>query len=298
MRIFKASIFLLLQTIGVYFSPAYAVEPQPGKVYTGGTEINAASLGVRFTIPGNWKGALSPDGQSFLMEPPGQTATMFVIADKMSANQAYTNMQGPVPLTDTVQLVLNGQVKRNGKTLSAKYSVSYNPNLIAEARARTGGNGTSIAFFLVSNASDMKSHRAQLDKTFESLDLQKVAVAQQTAGASSSNAKDTWLAYLKGKHIVRFFTTSGYTEEQHIWLCSNGQYVRRFDGGGFGGGASGAFQGNYDGTWTATGKGEHGQLLLNSANGQSVYNLRWDYDNNRLHVDGKRWLHDDNKVCN
>jgi len=141
----------------------------------------------------------------------------------------------------------------------------------------------------------------QLDQVFSGLKLQPKqteTIGQSQAIENTGEAGDkSWLGYLKGKHIVRFFTASGYTEEQHIWLCSNGNYVRRFDSGGFGGGASGAFQGNYDGSWTATGEGENGKLVLKSPDGESVYDLRWDYHKNHLYVDGKRWLHDENNVC-
>lgn len=283
-------------------TPVSAVEPQPGQIYTGGTEISAASLGIRFTIPANWKGALSPTGESFLMEPPSATATMFAIADAISADEAFALMQGPVPLTDTVQLVLDGQVKRDSKGMSAKYYVSFNSQLKAEARALSASNGTSISFFLVSFAAEMKTLRPQLDKVFSSLVIDSKKSAKPATNqieTGSGDSDKSWLTYFKGKHIARYFTGSGYTEEQHIWLCSNGQYIRRFNSGGFGGGASGAFQGNYDGSWTATGVGEYGQLILRSPDNQaSTYNLRWDYDKNRLFVDGKQWLPDKNSVCN
>ena len=236
------------------------------------------------------------------MEPPGRVATLFVIADSISASQTYTFLQGPIQLSNAFQLKLDGSIERNENSFSAGYTVAFNPTLSADARAKSGGNGTSIAFFLVSLSTHAAQLTSKLDEVFASLVLQ-TAGAQQAPNTQSENnnqaASDTsWLSYLKGKHIVRFFTTSGYTEEQHVWLCSNGNYVRRFDGGGYGSGASGAFQGNFDGTWTANGEGEHGQLILNASDGQGIYNLRWDYGNNHLYVDGKRWLHSENKVCN
>ena len=282
-----------------FCSSAFAVEPQPGRVYSGGTEISVSSLGIKFRIPGNWRGGLSPSGESFLMEPPDQSATLFAVADTMSADEAFIQMRGPVPLTDTIQLVLDGQVKRNQNSLAANYNIPFNPQLTARARGKATGNGTTVAFFLVSSRSNMKSLLPHLDSTYNSLSVIKQAVNTQAKTKQQQSSSDrSWLTYLKGKHIVRFFTGSGYHEEQHIWLCSNGQYVRRFDSGGFGGGASGAFQGNYDGSWTATGEGEYGKLILSPAGNQrSTYNLKWDYAKNHLYVDGKRWLHDKNAVC-
>jgi hypothetical protein len=198
------------------------------------------------------------------------------------------------------KLVLQGKINRVGNTFSGNYDVSFNPALTAEVKAKSAENGTSIAFFLVSEAAQAARLRQQLDEVFKSLKVQPRQSAMEKSKPDNSTATETdksWLTYLKGKHIVRFFTGSGYTEEQHIWLCSNGNYARRFDSGGFGGGASGAVQANYDGTWTATGEGERGRLILNSADGRVSFDLRWDYNINRLYVDGKRWLHDKNNAC-
>lgn len=293
-------IFLVVLTCLVH-SPAFSVEPRPGEIYPGGATIEVNTLGVKFTIPDQWQGALDPSGGVFLMEPPGRVATLFVIADVISADQTYAFLKGPVQLSNDLHLKLDGGIERNGNSFSAGYTVAFNPTLSAETRAKSGENGTSIAFFLVSQSTHATRLTSKLDKVFASLVLQTTGV-QQTPNTKAENndpaaSDNSWLSYLKGKHIVRYFTTSGYTEEQHIWLCSNGNYVRRFDGGGFGGGASGAFQGSFDGTWNASGEGEHGQLILNASDGQAVYNLRWDYGNNRLYVDEKRWLHSKNTVC-
>ncbi len=294
------SVLLTCFTLGFSLN-LYAVELQPGIIYKGGTQISVSALGVNFTVPQQWKGGLAPSGEVFLMEPVDATATMFVIADTLSVDQTYQNLQGPVQLSQTIQLTLKGHIQRERDAFSAQYDVTLNPQLSAEVRAKSGENGTSIAFFLVGTSSQMPGLVIQLDQVFSGLNFQSnqtEILSQSQPVENTGEATDkTWLTYLKGKHIVRFFTGSGYTEEQHLWLCSDGNYVRRFDSGGFGDGASGAFQGNFNGTWTATGEGEYGKLVLNATDGQSIYNLRWDYNNNHLYVDDKRWLHDKNNIC-
>ena len=293
--------YFLLLCLACLLNPvAHSVEPDPGQIYSGGSLIDSHELGVQFSIPNNWKGGLHPSGEIFLMEPQGGGAIMFAIADIMSPDQAYQLLQGPVEVPDVGQLNPRGSISRSGNIFSAIYEVAFNPALAAEVRAKSADNGTSIAFFLVSEKAQMQRMRQQLDGVFGSLkthEVQSIAETSEPENNTAAGTDNKWLTYLKGKHIVRFFTTSGYTEEQHIWLCSNGNYIRRFDSGGFGGGASGAVQANYDGTWTATGEGERGRLILNSADGQVSFNLRWDYDTSRLYVDGKRWLHDKNDAC-
>ncbi len=118
------------------------------------------------------------------------------------------------------------------------------------------------------------------------------------AGGTPSGAGDRWDTYLKGKYIVRYYTATGFTDEQHLWLCSDGSFARRGASGGFGGGASGAFQADSSGRWTATGAGEYGTLTLHYGDGSTVrHELRWDYEENKLYVDGKRWLHGENEYC-
>jgi hypothetical protein len=297
----QASFQCLLLLVSLMVLSANAVEPQPGQIYTGGTLISSSELGVGFNIPQGWRGALAPSGESFLMEPGDAGATLFVVADKLSKEKAYTQLQGPIPLNDRVQLTLDGPITRSGGDLSAHYNVAYQPQYRARVMATTTKAGTSIAFFLLSRKDALESYAQQLEKSFTSLTVSAATKSTATTQDAATDSDDTWAGYLKGKHIVRFYTTSGYTEEQHIWMCSDGRFRRSFDSGGFGGGtpgASGAFQGHYGGRWQAKGQGEYGQLLLSFNDGQvSRYELRWDYGKNQLFLDGKRWLHDKNNLC-
>jgi hypothetical protein len=126
---------------------AHAVEPNPGQIYSGGSLIDSHELGVHFSIPKNWKGGLELSSEMFLMEPQGGGAIMFVIADTMSVDQAYQELQGPVEVPADGQMNLRGNINRSGNTFSSSYDVAFNPVLAAEVRAKSAENGTSIAFF-------------------------------------------------------------------------------------------------------------------------------------------------------
>src|SRR5210317_1599817 len=97
---------------------AHAVEPRPGEIYSGGSQIESYELGMHFSIPENWKGGLAPSGEVFLMEPQAGGALLFVIADMMSADQVYQDLQGSVEVPDLGQLVPRGEIKRTGNTFS------------------------------------------------------------------------------------------------------------------------------------------------------------------------------------
>jgi hypothetical protein len=116
--------------------------------------------------------------------------------------------------------------------------------------------------------------------------------------AAATGSRQSWQEYLRGKYIVRYHTTTGYTDEQHLWLCSDGSFARRGAAGGFGGGASGASQSDGTGRWEASGAGAEGTLVLHYGDGSEArYALWWDYEKNQLFLDGKRWLHDTNERC-
>ena len=202
-------LFFLLSLANLLNPIAHSAEPRPGQIYPGGSQIDSRELGVHFSIPKNWQGGLAPFGEMFLMEPQGGGALMFVIADKMSVDQTYQALQGPVEVPDVGKLVLQGKINRVGNTFSGNYDVSFNPALTAEVKAKSAENGTSIAFFLVSEAAQAARLRQQLDEVFKSLKVQPRQSAMEKSKPDNSTATETdksWLTYLKGKHIVRFFT--------------------------------------------------------------------------------------------
>jgi len=117
--------------------------------------------------------------------------------------------------------------------------------------------------------------------------------ATQTAAGN-----DEWEPFLRGLYLARYYTRTGYTESTELWLCSNGVFYYNSQGGGFGGGASGAAQSTGGGQWSATGAGKTGTLLLQWSNGErSSLALEYDYENNRVFVDGDRMLRGNNERC-
>jgi hypothetical protein len=83
-----------------------------------------------------------------------------------------------------------------------------------------------------------------------------------------------------------------------MWLCSDGTFAYDSQGGGFGGGASGAARATGGGRWSATGAGRSGTLTLLWGNGErSTFALEYDYDRDRLYVDGERMLRGANERC-
>jgi hypothetical protein len=118
------------------------------------------------------------------------------------------------------------------------------------------------------------------------------------APAQTSSSSGELAVYLKGRYLVRFYSGNGYSEKHELWLCSNGQFRSRSDGGGFTQGvASGAFEGGRTGNWTALGSLTSGSLKLASSDG-SVSNFEVREGSGGLMLNGQKWLRGENDVCN
>ena len=303
------SCVLLALLTGAGRLSAAAVEIEPGRFYSGGTRLGVAEYEVAFTVPKGWRGALPHGAEVFQLQPEdGADAVILAIADAGTRDELARTMGEPIALGNGAVLRPAGEAEMRGRALARRYAMAgAGTAYAAYGEGLAGTNGMAVAYVLIAAPDAIGKWEAALRALTDSTDLGPAAPSpQQGAGGTgdgaqgeASGAADRWDVYLRGKHIVRLYTGSGYTEEEHIWLCSDGSFRRRGSGGGFGGGASGAFQSDSTGRWTATGAGELGELVLHYRDGTSgSYQLRWDYAENHLYVDDRRWFHDENRVCN
>jgi len=291
-RIGSAAAWFLAASLAVATGPT-AAQIQPGRIYTGGERIGDPELGLHLTIPAGWSGRLSPDGESFLLASESGGGYLVVVADEMSEAQAREQMAEPVNLGSGIVLTPTGAVQDVASGhLSAGYSVSgAGSEFVGTVDTRLTQAGLAVAFILVSPPAVAQVQREEMREFAFSLGVMEPVV--QSAGGN-----DEWEPYLRGLYLARYFTRTGYTESTELWLCSNGVFYYNSQGGGFGGGASGAAQGTGGGRWSATGAGRTGMLVLNWSNGeQSSMSLEYDYENNRMFVNGERMLRGNNERC-
>ena len=107
--------------------------------------------------------------------------------------------------------------------------------------------------------------------------------------ATAKKSSGPWLEELSGRKLSYFYTATGYTEEDYIWLCPNGSFYKSGSSGGFGGGASGAFQSKNAGRWTVSGGVQRGTLVL-AYNDGSTARYSVTRDGNKLFLDDKRYF--------
>ena len=289
------SIFSLALTaaLALPLAPAGAdAQIEPGRIYAAGETISDPQIGLSLTLPDGWRGRLGPDGQSFVMESDAADAFMVVTGDEVSEPEARALLADRVDLGGGVVLVPSGEIRDVGAGhLSADYSVTgAQTELVGTVDVRLTSTGLGVAFVLLAPPASAEAHRSSMREFALSLGV--------TEPAASPAASDEWEPYLRGRYLAHYYTDTGYTESRELWLCSDGSFWYDSQGGGFGGGASGAMHSRGGGRWSATGAGATGTLHLEwSAGGTSSWALEYDYDADRLYVNGERMLRGANERC-
>jgi hypothetical protein len=289
---YGASALLIGAVLALNCTPTVA-QIQPGRIYAGGEQISDPSLGLRLTLPSGWRGSLSPDGESFVLESEAGGGYLLVIGDEISEAEARQQLASPMDLGGGVVLTPSGAVRDVASGhLTANYSVSgAQTEFVGMVDVRLTQSGLGVAFILLSPPGAAETHLGSMREFAFSL-----GVTEQTL--QSAGGDDAWEPFLRGLYLARYYTATGYTESTELWLCSNGTFYYDSQGGGFGGGASGAVQATDGGRWSATGAGATGSLLLEWSNGErSSMSLEYDYEQNRVFVNGDRMLRGENERC-
>jgi hypothetical protein len=288
-----------------------AVELSTGVVYQAGTVVQSSEIGLSLTIPSDWQGALPQGMNAFVMQKQGAQDTIVVQAEQMDKQSVVSLMNQPITLDQGITLVPRGKTTENSGVVSGKYSVTGQySNARGEILAVVGKYGVSVALIgLGFSPGEPENTLAALVSTVKFEAPRQARQNQASAGSSQS-----WSEYMRGRYIVYYYTGSGYHEEDHIWLCSDGSYHRSNSSGGFGGGASGAFGGKATGKWQVTGV-MPGEGVLTLATGPGVFegnttfgdwkeergpsqaSFRLTLQNNKLHLNGSKWFRDTNQRC-
>jgi hypothetical protein len=286
------SIFIMLMNASL----VAAVEIQEGVRYQGGTALSSAEYGVGFTIPPGWEGTLPSGSQFFVMGHTGYQAYVFAGADEMTLADAQQTMSQPIDMGDGVVFKPNGKVKVVGSTLTASYTVSGGQQpLVGYVKTHIGKFGRGIAFLAASPINSANDVMNAVNGINASLSFNQPKAAETTkVAAGSAKRQGPWVEFITGRKLSHFFTRSGYTEEDYIWLCSGGKFYHSGKSGGFGGGASGAFESNSGGVWSVSGGMNAGTLQLHYNDGSvGTYEVTREGDS-KLFLDGKRYFREYN----
>jgi hypothetical protein len=295
-------------------TPLRAEEVQQGKLYSQGTQIESAQLGVAFTIPNGWQGAWPNGSAYFVLESGALQSTMFMSFDQLGKQQLMQTMSQNIPLDSGMVLQPLSAPKAKGSLITGQYQVmGAGTPMHAVVVGRELRQGFSVALIaLTYNKNETVSNVAS--NMIRAMTTKEPQTAQANSGAAGGSG--SWQAYMKGRYIARYHTGSGYSEKQELWLCSDGTFYSSFNMGGYSmNGASGASQSSGRGYWKATGSvSGAGTLILQFGAGKVVQGSgpgfdwtensaggeRWTFQlvlRDKLYLDNTQWLRGNNEYC-
>jgi len=291
MRLVGVAAPLVLFATLALAAPGSAQEPAP-TAPTAQTVLTLPS-GLVLPVPDGWRGQAADDGVTAgLVGPDGETT---VIASLQSATreQVMAQLASPIDLGLGIVLTPIERAQVSADEYVGDYAVSgATQPASGVVLVRALPDGRAVVFIGIAPVGAVEPARRILREMLASSDVREpLAAAPAAAGG--------WANYLRGRYIVRLYTSGNYREKHELWLCSDGTFLSALDGGGFTAGvASGAFGSNRSGDWSASGDlAAAGTLTLTSGNGQSSQmTARMDADG--LYLNGERWLRgDENTRC-
>ena len=265
-------------------SPLLAEEIKPGQRYNGPTVLSVGQLGLSFTLPRDWIGALQ--GDYFLVGSQTVGGLIILSSDKMTIDQAKAWLSQPQALGDGYVLYPKGDPQVTQQTVRVNCALSDGATqLEGRVHVRIGPHGIGLAVVTVAPSRPLGPIAQAADAIEQSVQFsQPVAPKASVTGA--------WGSQLAGVKIIRFYTGSGYQEKEYYNFCPDGSFYRVFESGGATPNvASGAFLDQNGGAWSASGSLDGGQVHLQYRNGNTAV-LQVAIQNNKLMVNGKRWLRD------
>lgn len=287
------STFLLLCLSSLLWSSlAQAGLPEAGKVYAGPKSFSSSQDGLAFTLPKGWSGIV--EGEYFgIIDPKdkGQNGLVLLWVTKGSLQDAREAMASNIPIGASI-LKPKSKITTRKNVLSANYSV-LRGELLTEATITTRvAHGTIVAIIA---AYSPRGKKAVLELNKALLGSLRVT-KPKTATVASTASSDTWQKWLTGARLTRFSNGSGYAEKESYTFCPNGSFYRSFNASSASVNGTGAAAANNSGSWSATGSGNEGVIILKFAN-DTVDRTAVKYHDGKTYWGGTRYFYEANK-CN
>lgn len=281
-------LLLVLAAAWPSTAAAQGIDIEPGVQYRGEAALQAPEYGVSFVLPAEWAGVLPPDAEMFVMQGLAFQAYILAGIEAMTLAEAQALMAEDIDVGDGIVLHPAGEVTADGSMLAADYSVTGAANpLVGRVVTIIGDHGFGIYFVAAAEPDNRERLGEAVKKISASVRLTDPVPA--ATAAPEAGAGGAWEQQLRGKKLSHFYTDSGYSEEDYIWLCADGRFYRSSNSGGFGGGASGAFSSQYGGSWQASGDPAEGTLLL-AYNDGSTASYALSIEDDKLYLDGSRYF--------
>lgn len=237
--------FVVLATL-ILASPALAAPPsvEPGQQYAGGTTVRFAQIGLELTIPKKWIGAMTPNGEAFVLVSQSEPGMILATAEPgTSLAKVKASLTEAVPLDDVVLTPL-GPPKVNGQRLTQAYRAS-DEKLVGVASAIVKDD-LGVGFVAVGPATAKSKYEAILAQLVESLRFLPKPKPGDTGGGA-------WHDKLAGYALEHLKTENGLSMSHTIHLCKDGSFSSSGRESYLSGGFSAVGSNGSSGTWRIAG---------------------------------------------
>lgn len=233
--------------------PAGAAEPDyvevaPDTPYPPGTRVGLTALGLSFEIPPDWIGRM-PAGSEFLfLASHTEPGLVLVTARKATLDEARAFFAQPLPLDAMTVAQPAGAPTVEGSLVRQRYAISTSAGtMTGQAVAKLGQRG-GVAFLAF--GPDEAAARALADRMLKS-------VVEHAAPKPGEAPAGPLASALRGRELVYLRNADGFSDEEHVYLCSNGAALLKTNTTSFTNGSvsntSGVMQGEAQATWTVRG---------------------------------------------
>lgn len=271
------------------------VDVQVDVVYSGGKTVRFPEVGVQLTIPNGWTGSLPTGETSFMLMDQSQTMSCAITIDYISYDELHASMNQRTALDDYTYLVPQGPSSKTGEILyNDIYLEASGQTFPAFGWAISREDGSCVYGYCFSQATIPQSAKDDMlgcarSVTFFEPEIDKAALA-------ASGVSD-WSSYMKGRHLRYLNTESGYSESEHIWLCSDGSFARSNNSNYSSSDAYTDFSyasggGEQYGTWSVRGN----VLTLRYEDG-STGTFQLELTDDTLYLNGYRYFRVENERC-
>lgn len=148
-----------------------------------------------------------------------------------------------------------------------------------------GGGALVVAF----------SEYADREKAFNA--AWALAESMTFARPQATEVGNQWETYLRGKHLLYFYTSGGYSERRDIHLCPSGEFISRNDATSNSASGTGALRGGSDGRWRVAARGGPTLILQFRSGGVSEYKISRGQAGNEIGLDGNRYFVRASEAC-
>jgi len=254
-----------------------AVEVVTNKVFESNTRIKLSSIGLMLTIPQEWKGNFSD--QIFFMEA-ANIGKIIIAPHDMNEEESRQAMSNTIDFGNGLFLQPNSQVNQQGNILSAEYEVlgAEQPSVGYVVKV-TANNGNGYVVVAMAQQDQLAALKGAVDTVVSSMSYFQIP------------DKD-WAQELAGTKLMYYNTGDSYRKKIVIVLCSDGNFSRSSEGGGFNSAVSYASESSYKGQWSTSGNANSGVLQLTYDDGDvGSYDIL--VNDEGLFLSGKRYYRED-----